>query len=106
MQKYFIGFIETEEIQDVFNIIIMPATIMSLFGQYLSIPFMKMLNDSYSKKEFEKKTFNVNGKNYEVTFKTGYVNGEVISKRPEYEDLKRIAQDSGLPLKEVKELIK
>ena len=54
MQKYFIGFIETEEIQDVFNIIIMPATIMSLFGQYLSIPFMKMLNDSYSKKEFEK----------------------------------------------------
>jgi uncharacterized protein (DUF111 family) len=59
-----------------------------------------------AKREFEKKTFNVNGKDYEVTFKIGYVNGEIISKRPEYEDLKRIAQDSGLPLKEIKEMIR
>ena len=48
----------------------------------------------------------INGKDYEVTFKIGYVNGEIISKRPEYEDLKRIAEDSGLPLKEVKELVR
>ncbi len=72
----------------------------------LGIRITPNIHRGISKKEFEKKTFNVNGKNYEVTFKTGYVNGEVISKRPEYEDLKRIAQDSGLPLKEVKELIK
>ena len=72
----------------------------------LGIRITPNIHRGISKKEFEKKTFNVNGKNYEVTFKIGYVNGEVISKRPEYEDLKRIAQDSGLPLKEVKELIK
>ena len=41
-----------------------------------------------------------------MTFKIGYVNGEIISKRPEYEDLKKISEDSGLPLKEIKELIK
>lgn len=72
----------------------------------LGIRIAPNIHRGISKREFEKKTFNVNGKNYEVTFKIGYVNGEVISKRPEYEDLKRIAQDSGLPLKEVKELIK
>ena len=52
------------------------------------------------------KTVTINDKEYEVTFKIGYVNGEIISKRPEYEDLKRIAEDSRLPLKEIKELIK
>lgn len=72
----------------------------------LGIRIAPNIHRGISKREFEKKTFNVNGKNYEVTFKIGYVNGEIISKRPEYEDLKRIAQDSGLPLKEVKELIK
>ena len=41
-----------------------------------------------------------------MTFKTGYVNGEVISRRPEYEDLKRIANDSGLALKDIRELIR
>jgi uncharacterized protein (DUF111 family) len=41
-----------------------------------------------------------------VTFKIAYVNGEVISRRPEYEDLKRIANDSGLALREVNELIR
>ena len=72
----------------------------------LGIRIAPNIHRGISKREFEKKTFNVNGKNYEVTFKIGYVNGEIISKRPEAEDLKRIAQDSGLPLKEVKELIK
>ena len=32
--------------------------------------------------------------------------GEIISKRPEYEDLKKIAQDSGLPLKKISEMIR
>ena len=39
-------------------------------------------------------------------FKIGYVNGEIISKRPEYEDLKKIAEETGLSLREIKELIK
>ena len=45
------------------------------------------------------------GKEYEITFKIGYVNGEVISSRPEYEDLKKVAKDSGLSLRKVKELV-
>jgi len=59
-----------------------------------------------AKREFETKSYEINGKTYEVTFKIGYVNGEVISKRPEYEDLKKIAKDSGLALMKVKEIIK
>ena len=72
----------------------------------LGIRISPQMHRGIAKREFEKKTFNVNGKDYEVTFKIGYVNGEIISKRPEYEDLKRIAQDSGLPLKEIKEMIR
>ena len=72
----------------------------------LGIRITPNIHRGISKREFEVKTFNINGKDYEITFKTGYVNGKVISKRPEYEDLKRIAQDSGLSLKEVKELIR
>ena len=55
--------------------------------------------------QFAKKKDEEEGKEYEVTFKIGYVNGEIISKRPEYEDLKRIAIDSGLSLRKVKEII-
>ena len=59
-----------------------------------------------AKREFIKKTFEIEGRQYEVTFKIGYVNGEIISERPEYEDLKRIAVESGLSLRKVRELIK
>ena len=72
----------------------------------LGIRIAPHIHRGISKREFESKTFNINGKDYEVTFKIGYVNGEVISKRPEYEDLKRIAKDSDLSLKEVKELVR
>ena len=72
----------------------------------LGIRIMPNIHRGISKREFEKETFEVNGKDYEVTFKIGYVNGEIISRRPEYEDLKRIAEDSGLALRKVKELIR
>ncbi len=72
----------------------------------LGIRIAPNIHRGIAKREFVKKTFNINEKDYEVTFKIGYVNGEIISKRPEYEDLKHIAQDSGLALKDVKELIK
>lgn len=72
----------------------------------LGIRIMPHVHRGVSKREFESETVSINGKDYEVTFKTGYVNGEIISRRPEYEDLKRIAKDSGLPLRTVKELIK
>lgn len=72
----------------------------------LGIRILPNLHRGIAKREFVKKTFNINEKDYEVTFKIGYVNGEVISNRPEYEDLKKIAKDSGMPLRKVKEMIK
>ena len=72
----------------------------------LGIRITPNLHRGIAKREFVKKTFNINDADYEVTFKIAYINGEIISKRPEYEDLKRIAEDSGLPLRKIKEMIK
>lgn len=72
----------------------------------LGIRIATNMHRGIAKREFEKKTYEINGKNYEVTFKIGYVNGEIISNRPEYEDLKRIASETELPLRKIKEMIK
>lgn len=72
----------------------------------LGIRITPNIHRGIAKREFEKHVFNISGKDYEVTFKIGYVNGEIISKRPEYEDLKKIAKDTGLALKDIRELIK
>ncbi len=72
----------------------------------LGIRIAPNMHRGISKREFVKKTFNINDKDYEVTFKIGYLNGEIISNRPEYEDLKKIAEDSGLPLRKVSEMIR
>lgn len=71
----------------------------------LGIRIAPNIHRGLAKREFIKKTYQIEDKEYEVTFKIGYVNGEIISKRPEYEDLKRIAIDSGLSLRKVKEII-
>ena len=72
----------------------------------LGIRISENIHRGISKREFITKEYEINGKTYEVTFKVGHVNGEVISSRPEYEDLRKIAEDSGLTLREVKERIK
>ncbi|WP_407415965.1 nickel pincer cofactor biosynthesis protein LarC [Methanobrevibacter sp.] len=72
----------------------------------LGIRITPNIHRGVAKREFITKEYEIDGKTYEVTFKVGYVNGEIISSRPEYEDLKRIAKDSGLALRDVKELVK
>ena len=72
----------------------------------LGIRISPNIHRGIAKREFVKKIFTINGKDYEVTFKIGYVNGEIISKRAEFEDLKKIAKDSGLSLRKIKEMIK
>ena len=72
----------------------------------LGIRISPNIHRGLAKREFIKKTFEVKSKKYEVTFKIGYVNDKIISKRPEYEDLKKIAKDTGLSLREIKEIIK
>ena len=71
----------------------------------LGIRIAPHIHRGISKREFVKKTFSINNNDYEVTFKVAYINDEIISDRPEYEDLKKIAQDTGLSLREVKEMI-
>lgn len=72
----------------------------------LGIRISPNMHRGIAKREFEKKTFEINGEEFEVTFKIGYVNGEIISKRAEYEDLKAIAEKTGIPLKNVREMIR
>ena len=72
----------------------------------LGIRVLPNLHRGISKREFIKKEFEIQGETFEVTFKVGYINGEIISSRPEYEDLKKIAQKTGIPLIKVKEMIR
>lgn len=72
----------------------------------LGIRIAPNIHRGVAKREFVKEHININGTEYEVTFKIGYVDDNIISKRAEYEDLKRIAEDSGLTLREVKEMIR
>lgn len=71
----------------------------------LGIRIAPNIHRGMAEREFVKKEIEIDGKTYEVTFKIGYVNGEKISERPEYEDLKKIAQDSGIALRTIKEMI-
>ena len=71
----------------------------------LGIRIAPNIHRGMAEREFIKKEIEIDGKTYEVTFKIGYVNGEKISERPEYEDLKKIAQDSGIALRTIKEMI-
>lgn len=45
----------------------------------------------------------VRGEAFDVSVKTSTVNGNVLAKKPEYEDLKKIAQHLNLPLSRVRE---
>jgi hypothetical protein len=45
----------------------------------------------------------VRGEAFDVSVKTSTVNGKVLAKKPEYDDLKKIAQHLGLPLHRVRE---
>jgi len=71
----------------------------------LGIRISPHIHRGITKREFTTKTFEINDKDYEVTFKIAYIDDEIISKRPEYEDLKKIAKDTGLALRDIKEMV-
>ena len=52
-------------------------------------------------RENETRQILVGGKTFDVKVKTSTVDGRIISMKPEYEDLKKIARDLGRPLREV-----
>jgi len=47
----------------------------------------------------------VGGQEFEISVKTSMVDGKVIARKPEYEDLKRIARTLNIPLNSVKEQV-
>lgn len=67
----------------------------------LGIRIAPNIHRGIAKREFVKKEADINGEIFEVTYKIGYVNGKIISKRPEYEDIKKIASKTKLPLKDI-----
>lgn len=72
----------------------------------LGIRISPNIHRGIAKREFVKRNVTVEGEEFEVTFKIGYVNGKIISERPEYEDLKKIAEKTGLALRKVREMVK
>lgn len=60
--KYFLDYFSTAQMQNIFGIILMPGTILSLISQYILNPFIVNLNECYKKsqiKEFKKIIFKI-----------------------------------------------
>jgi hypothetical protein len=47
----------------------------------------------------------VEGQEFDISVKTSTVNGKLIAKKPEYEDLKRIARILKIPINKARELV-
>lgn len=71
----------------------------------LGIRIAPNIHRGIAKREFVKKEVEVANETFEVTFKVGYFNNQIISKRPEFEDIKKIAEKINLPLKEVNSIV-
>ncbi|MDO5848221.1 MAG: nickel pincer cofactor biosynthesis protein LarC [Methanobrevibacter sp.] len=67
----------------------------------LGIRIVPNLHRGLAKREFIKKEVEIDDEIFEVTYKVGYVNGNVISSRIEFEDAKKIALQTGIPLKDI-----
>ena len=56
-------------------------------------------------RKIENKRIDINGKNFEIDYKVSFIeseNGiEIINIKPEYEDLKKISDDTGIPVKKI-----
>lgn len=72
----------------------------------LGIRILPNIHRGIAKREFETEKIEIEGEEFEITYKIGYLNNEIISKRAEFEDLKKIAVKTGLPLKDIKKIIK
>jgi len=53
----------------------------------------------------EKRTVEINNKEYDVRFKISYINvennKEIVNVKPEYEDIKEISEESGIPVRKI-----
>ena len=67
----------------------------------LGIRVTPMTHRGIAKREFKKIPIKINDTKYEVTYKIAYIDNKIISNRPEFEDMKKIALKTGYPLKDV-----
>lgn len=51
-QKYILPYFESDEIQAIFGILIMPATVLSLVGSYLINPFINLFSHHHEQKDY------------------------------------------------------
>ena len=70
----------------------------------LGIRHFKSVHRSAIKRVFEKIELNSGDKIYPVTIKAGIKENRIISLKPEYEDIKIIAENTGIPLHEVRRI--
>ncbi len=60
-------------------------------------------------RRFERKSIDVNEKTYEINYKISFIDSEkgreMISIKPEYEDLKKISQETGITVKKIQLLV-
>jgi len=70
----------------------------------LGIRHFKSVHRTAIKRYFEKIELNAGNKGYPVTIKAGVRDGKVISLKPEYEDIRIIAEDTGIPLQEIRRM--
>ena len=52
-QKYVLNYYVTNDIQTIFGILVMPATVLCLIGGYLIMPFLGSLKDFYKRKDYD-----------------------------------------------------
>lgn len=64
-QKYVLDYFVENDVQTIFGILIMPATVLSLVGNYLIMPFINSLNEFFKKNEI----FNF----YKLSFKILFI---------------------------------
>lgn len=72
----------------------------------LGIRILPEIHRSVAKREIVTKKVNINSSEYEVHFKVGYIRDNLITCRPEYEDVKLISQQTGIPVKDLENYLK
>lgn len=70
----------------------------------LGIRISPKIHRGTASRKFIELPVEVNGETFNITFKIGYYNGKIISKRAEFEDTKRVAKATGLSLTEIREI--
>ena len=70
----------------------------------LGIRISENTHRGIAERQFVPLDINVGDKVYTINFKIGLIGDEIISHRPEYEDIRRIAIEQDIPLTEIREV--